>query len=89
MEAGRGPDRTGHLADPFDETSGPGPVFRPASPPGTTEDAIRGAGFDVMPDPTRRFPNHHRIIHPEGAAGFTDENLARLSEAFTDTVLEE
>jgi hypothetical protein len=55
----------------------------------TTEDAIRGAGFDVLPDPTRRFPNHHRIVHPEGAAGFTDENLALLSEAFTDTVLEE
>ncbi|WP_437969074.1 DUF6531 domain-containing protein [Sorangium sp. So ce260] len=46
---------------------------------------IRAAGFDVMPDPTRKFPNHARVIHPEGAAGFTPENLARLSEAFTTT----
>ncbi len=53
----------------------------------TTEDAIRDAGFDVMPDPTRTFPNHHRIIHPEGVVGFVDENLTRLSQAFTDIVL--
>ena len=55
----------------------------------TTEEAIRGAGFDIMPDPTRKFPNHNRIIHPEGAAGFIDENLARLSKAFTDIFLGE
>src|SRR6266481_1712824 len=33
---------------------------------------IRAVGFDVVPVPTRNFPNHGRIIHPtEGAAGFT------------------
>ena len=30
-------------------------------------------------------PNHHRIIHPEGVAGFNDENLARLAEVFVNT----
>lgn len=51
----------------------------------TTEEAIRGAGFDIVPNPTRKLPNHHRIIHPERAAGFTDENLARLEGTFTNT----
>jgi hypothetical protein len=51
----------------------------------STGEAIRGAGFDVMASPTRRLPNHHRIIHPDGAAGFTDENLERLSQVFTDS----
>jgi hypothetical protein len=50
-----------------------------------TEEAIRGAGFDVIPDPTAKFPNHHRLIHPEGVAGFSDENLSQLSLAFTDS----
>ena len=48
-------------------------------------DAIRGAGFDVIPAPGSRLPGHHRLIHPDGAAGFTDDNLARLSEAFENT----
>jgi hypothetical protein len=51
----------------------------------TTREMIRDAGFDVISNPTRKFPNHHRIVHPDGAAGFTDENLKKLSEAFTDT----
>ena len=51
------------------------------------EEGIRAAGFDVMPDPTRKFPNHHRVIHPDVVAGFVDDNLALLSEAFTNTVL--
>jgi hypothetical protein len=51
----------------------------------TTGDAIRSAGFDVIPLPSLRLPNHHRIIHPAGAAGFSDENLARLEPAFTQT----
>ena len=51
----------------------------------STTGAIRSAGFDVIPAPSRRLPNHHRLIHPEGAAGFTDENLARLAEAFVNT----
>ncbi len=51
----------------------------------STTEAIRNAGFDVMPTPSRRLPNHYRLIHPDGAAGFTDENLERLAQAFTNT----
>jgi hypothetical protein len=51
----------------------------------STEEKIRAAGFEVIPNPSRKLPNHHRIIHPDGAAGFTDENLKKLSEAFTET----
>ena len=48
---------------------------------------IRAAGFDVIEDPSRHFPNHGRLIHPaEGAAGFTDENLSRLAKVFTITI---
>jgi hypothetical protein len=50
-----------------------------------TAAAIRAAGFDVLPDPTSRLSNHGRLIHPDGLAGFTDENLKRLSQAFQDT----
>ena len=50
-----------------------------------SEGAIRGAGFDVMATPSTALPNHHRIIHPDGAAGFNDVNLARLAEVFTNT----
>jgi hypothetical protein len=51
----------------------------------TTADEIRRAGFDVIPNPTRKLPNHYRLIHPDGVAGFNDENLARLSAVFTET----
>ena len=51
----------------------------------TTAGAIRQAGFNVVPDPTSRFPNHSRLIHPHGALGFTDENLEGLGPAFQDT----
>jgi hypothetical protein len=51
----------------------------------TTAAAIRQAGFDLVPDPTSRFPNHARLIHPRGVAGFTDTNLAQLTRAFHDT----
>lgn len=51
----------------------------------TTAERIREAGFDIIPARTAALPNHHRIIHPEGAAGFSDANLARLSEAFVNT----
>jgi hypothetical protein len=51
----------------------------------TTVDNIRSAGFDVIPSPTRKLPNHYRLIHPEGARGFNDANLAKLSAVFTDT----
>jgi hypothetical protein len=51
----------------------------------TTVEKIRSAGFDIFPNPTKRLPHHYRLIHPEGIAGFTDENLARLSAVFTET----
>ena len=47
-------------------------------------DAVRSAGFDVMPDSTARFPNHGRLISPQGVAGFSDTNLQRLSSVFTN-----
>ena len=51
----------------------------------TTADKIRSVGFDVIANPTRKLPNHYRLIHPNGVAGFNDENLARLSAVFTET----
>jgi hypothetical protein len=54
----------------------------------STEDLIKGAGFELLANPTRKFPNHYRIIHPAGLAGFTEENLARLSTVFNDTVVD-
>jgi hypothetical protein len=51
----------------------------------TTVDKIRQAGFDVYPHPTKKLPNHYRLIHAAGAAGFNDANLARLSTVFTET----
>lgn len=51
----------------------------------TTDGAVRAAGFDVIPDPSTRLPTHHRLIHPDGVAGFTDANLARLAAAFANT----
>jgi len=52
----------------------------------TTAAAIRQAGFDVVPDPTTRFPNHARLTHRDGIGGFVDENLAKLVQAFDDTL---
>lgn len=51
----------------------------------TTVEKIRQAGFDVLPNPTKKLPNHYRLIHPEGVTGFHDVNLARLSAVFTET----
>jgi hypothetical protein len=50
----------------------------------TTEDLIRKAGFEIVPMPSRTMPNHYRIIHPDGVAGFGDDNLARLALAFVE-----
>jgi hypothetical protein len=50
-----------------------------------SDEVIRAMGFDVIPDPTTRLPAHHRLIHPNGVAGFTDANLARLAAAFVNT----
>lgn len=54
---------------------------------GTAEiEQIQTAGFEVVPVPASNFPNHGRIVHPsEGAAGFTPENLQKLSQVFTNT----
>ena len=51
-----------------------------------TVGAVRAAGFDVIVVVTDRFVNHARLIHPDGAVGFTDANLAKLATAFADTV---
>ena len=50
----------------------------------TTAEQIRQAGFDVIMNPTPRFPQHARLIHPDGTDGFTQENLERLAECFED-----
>jgi hypothetical protein len=50
-----------------------------------TVEAIRSAGFDVIADPSARFPNHGRLTHPAGVAGFTPENLERLASVFVAT----
>lgn len=51
----------------------------------SSEELVRGVGFDVVPHRTKRFPSHHRIIHADGVAGFNDENLRQLSGTFVDT----
>jgi hypothetical protein len=51
----------------------------------TSAELIRAAGFDIIHVPSGALPNHHRITHPDGAAGFTDANLVRLAEAFENT----
>lgn len=48
-------------------------------------EGIRSAGFDIVPTPSIALPNHHRIIHPNGVAGFNDANLGRLAEVFQNT----
>lgn len=51
----------------------------------TSVERIRSTDFDIIANPTRKLPNHHRIVHPDGAAGFNDENLQRLSSVFRNT----
>jgi hypothetical protein len=51
----------------------------------TTEGLIASAGFDIIAVPSRALPNHYRLIHPAGVAGFTDGNLARLAAVFVNT----
>ena len=46
---------------------------------------IQRVGFDVIPTPSTALPNHYRIVHPDGAAGFDDDNLGRLAEVFRNT----
>lgn len=54
----------------------------------TTLKDVEAAGFKLMPNRTLKFPNHYRIIHPEGAAGFNEQNLRDLSGAFNDINIE-
>jgi hypothetical protein len=51
-----------------------------------TAGQIRGAGFEVIMDATKRFPLHARLMHPEGLAGFIFENLNRISKCFVDEI---
>jgi hypothetical protein len=51
----------------------------------TTEELIRGVGFDIIPAPSAALPNHYRLIHPQGVSGFNDGNLARLASVFVNT----
>jgi hypothetical protein len=51
----------------------------------TTAAALREVGVEIVPDPTTRFPNHARLIHPGDIAGFTAENLATLAATFRNT----
>jgi hypothetical protein len=51
----------------------------------TTEELIRSVGFAIMHKPSRKVVVHYRLIHPDGAIGFSDENLARLSNVITNT----
>ena len=48
----------------------------------TTAGRIRQAGFDVIMNPTPRFPQHARLTHPAGVAGFTQQNLEELAKCF-------
>jgi hypothetical protein len=72
----------------FRRVFGPKSALREAARTvGTAEvDKIRASGFDVVPVPTNNFPNHGRIVHPtDGAAGFTPDNVKKLSQVFADT----
>jgi hypothetical protein len=46
--------------------------------------AIQSVGFDVIEVPTNHFPNHGRVIHTLGLAGFTIENLQKLATVFVN-----
>jgi len=46
---------------------------------------IRAAGFDVIHDPTDTWGQAHaRLVHPDGAAGFTPGNLEKLANVFSN-----
>ena len=45
--------------------------------------SIREAGFDVIDNPTKSIGDAHaRLIHPDGADGFSNSNLKKLSDNF-------
>ena len=45
---------------------------------------IRSVGFDVLYDPTKRFPNHARLIRADHGTAREEWELAALSQVFTD-----
>jgi hypothetical protein len=51
--------------------------------------AIQVVGFEVRSEPSTKFPNHARLTHPEGVAGFSDANLALLVSVFNETATPE
>lgn len=51
----------------------------------TSVEKVRSTDFDIIANPTRKLPNHHRLVHLDRAAGFSDENLQRLSSIFRNT----
>jgi hypothetical protein len=52
----------------------------------STVDKIKEAGFLVVRDSTKKFPNHGRIIHPNGVKGFA-ASVAELAKAFIEVEL--
>jgi hypothetical protein len=53
----------------------------------TTAGHVRAIGFDVIAVPTKRLPNHGRIVHPRGIDGFDDQSLKWLGESFQVTAI--
>jgi hypothetical protein len=51
----------------------------------TSEELIRSVGFDIIHVPSNALPNHYRIIHSAGVAGFNDQDLALLVQVFVNT----
>ena len=47
--------------------------------------SIVRVGFLVVLDASAKFPNHGRIVHPDGTAGFSDTNLKKLADVFLNT----
>ena len=51
----------------------------------SSSELIHSTGFDLIAVPTKSLPNHWRIIHPDGAAGFSDANLDALAKVFMES----
>jgi len=49
----------------------------------TTAAAIQEAGFDLVPDPTTRFPNHARLYSSAGCGGFHRRVPGHLGDHFS------
>lgn len=45
--------------------------------------SIREVGFDVIHNPSKGIGDSHaRLIHPDGADGFSETNLKKVSDKF-------